>query len=207
MSENITQSIFEDFMKILETYKLKEVSRNCSNFYFCEKENIEYQRKETTAEHIYSCLKLADYFLSIEEFFQLDRVKVYKLLMYHDDIEIETADICISKREERKDKNDIEIKSLPILASRYPFIMKEKLLKLDNEFREGKTAESKFAHAIDKMDAIIHELKYPQDWGPKGFDEKNSRAWYQPAFEYSPTFLSYWERIVLYLRENGYFEG
>ncbi|MCK4429211.1 MAG: HD domain-containing protein [Candidatus Aenigmarchaeota archaeon] len=198
---------FEDFLKVLESYKLKQISRNCSNFYYCEKEDVKHKRKETTAEHIYSSLKLADYFLLTEkEFSQLDRLRVYELLMYHDDIEIDTKDVCISNREERKYKNEKEVEALPGLASRYPSKLGEKLLKRDSEFRERKTPESQFAHAVDKMDALIHELEYPQDWGPKGFDEKNVRVWFQHAFDYSPTFSKYFEYIIKYLNDKGYFK-
>jgi putative hydrolase of HD superfamily len=198
--------MFNDFLKITETYKLKEVSRSCSNFYDCEKENVRHERKETTAEHVYSCLKLADYFLSTEkEFSKLDRLKVYELLMYHDDIEIDTEEISISEREKRENKEALEKAALPILASKYPEKLKEKLIIMDSEFREERTLESKFAHSVDKMDALVHELKYPEDWGPKGFGEKNVRDWFQPAFEHSSTFSEYFENIITYLKENGHF--
>jgi hypothetical protein len=126
VSEKVDESMilkgeFADFLKILQSYKLKQVARNCSNFYFDSKENITYNRKETTAEHIYSSQKLADYFIfSIKEFSSLDRLKVYDLLLYHDDIEIETEDTCISDSIKRKTKDDEEISSLPILSSKYP---------------------------------------------------------------------------------------
>jgi len=198
--------MFKDFLKIQELYKLKEVARNTSNFYYSQREDIQYERKETTAEHVFSSLKLADYFLSTEkEFENLDRLKVYELLMYHDDIEIDTEEISISERDKRKNKENIELKALPKLANKYPKKLKNKLLKMDNEFRELKTQEFKFAHAIDKMDALIHELKYPQDWAPKGFDEKNVKEWFQPSFEYSSTFLKYFKQIIEYLKKNVHF--
>ena len=199
--------MMDDFLKILKIYELKGVSRNCSNFYHCDKENIDYQRKETTAEHVYSCTKLADYFLySEKEFFELNRLKVYDLLHYHDDIEIATGDDCISNREKRMAKQEIEKTAIFDLASKYPKKLEQKLLEMDKEFRDGITPESKFAHAIDKMDAMVHELNYPKDWGPKNFTEKNVITWFKPAFDYSFTFSKYFERVVQYLNANGYFD-
>lgn len=207
INKNDSRNRFEDFLKIIKVYELKEVSRSSTNAYHCDKENIDYVRRETTAEHVYSGIRLADYFLSTEkEFAELDRLKIYELFMYHDDIEIETKDVGIAEREKRKNKEVSEIEALPALSAKYPFVMQEKLLSMDGEFRQGKTLEAKFAKAIDKMDALIHELKYPKDWGPKGFDEKNVRAWFQTDLEYSPTFLEYFENVVGFLKENRYFE-
>lgn len=197
---------FKNFLKILETYKLKWVARNSSNFYYDSKENINYKRKETTAEHVYSCLKLADFFLiTEEEFADLDRLKIYELLMYHDDVEIETEDTCISQREEREKKKVEELLAVPILAKKYPNKLWNKFMIMDNEYRENITKESQFVHSIDKMDALIHEVSYPQDWGPKWFDEKNVRKWFQSSFKNSPTFIRYFENLIDYLNKNGYF--
>jgi len=49
------------------------------------------ERRESAAEHSWSCLLLADPFLSsCEE--PLDRLKVYELLLYHDVVEIIVGD-------------------------------------------------------------------------------------------------------------------
>lgn len=201
----LNQKVFNDFLKIQEVYKLKEVSRNSSNHYFCEKDKVEHKRKETVSEHVNTCGRLADYFLLTEEFCGLDASKVHELLRYHDDIEIDTEEVSISDREKRVNKSQIEVEALPKLAKRYPVRLRNRLLIMDKEFREAKTPEAKFAHAVDKMDALIHELKYPEDWGPKEFDEKNVRDWFQPSFEYSPTFSWYFEKLITHLKENGYF--
>lgn len=202
----LEKHVFQDFLKIIESYKLKKVARNCSNFYFDTKENIEYRRKETTAEHICSCQKLADYFLFSEaEFSNLSRLRIYELLMYHDDIEIETEDTCISQTEKRVQKSHDEKTALPILASKYPKSLKDRLISLDTEYRENKTPEAKFAHAIDKMDALVHELQYPADWWPKWFSKNNVIKWFRPAFEYSDVFTKYFESLIVYLEDNWYF--
>jgi putative hydrolases of HD superfamily len=198
---------FSNFLRILELYKLKQIPRNSSNHYEDEKDNTFYQRRETTAEHVYSCLRLSDYFLSIEnEFTGLDRLKVYGLLMYHDDLEIITRDTGISERKKRAEKKSQELAAVPILSQRIPRELGIKFVEMDKEYRAKITKESKFANAVDKMDALVHEFQYPSDWGPKGFDEKNVRNWFSPAFEYSPTFKEYFERIILYLDSNGYFD-
>jgi putative hydrolase of HD superfamily len=197
---------FNNFLRVLEFYKLKQIPRNSSNCYEDEKDNVTYQRRETTAEHVYSCLRLADFFLSTEsEFFNLDRLRVYDLLMYHDDVEIITRDTGISEREQRKRKEKQELKAIPLLSQRLPQGLDQKLLSCDAEYRAKATEEAKFATAIDKMDSLVHEFQYPLDWGPKGFDKKNVLDWFQPAFEYSGTFMKYFEMMILHLDNQGYF--
>ncbi len=197
---------FANFLKILVLYKLKQIPRNSSNQYHDEKEGVFYRRRETDAEHVYSSLRLADFFLTSEtEFADLSRLRVYELIMYHEDVEIIARDTGISEIEKRKNKEKKEREALKILHPRYPAHLDDKLILLDAEYRERHTEESKFAKGIDKLDALVHELQYPTDWGPKGFDEKNVRAWFQPAFEYSPTFMAYFEKIIEHLNQNGYF--
>lgn len=58
--------------KLRKLYQLKRV----------ERANSVSLRRESSAEHSWSCLILADYFLSQMQNSKLDRLKVYELLMY-----------------------------------------------------------------------------------------------------------------------------
>src|SRR3989338_3903155 len=64
-------------------------------------------RKESSAEHSWSCLLLADFFLSKNDY-GLDRLKVYELLMYHDVVEIEAGDTPLHPELKRLDKKEKE---------------------------------------------------------------------------------------------------
>lgn len=180
---------FKDFIKIRTQYKLKWVSRNNSATQI-NRDGTVLSRKETTAEHVYSSLKLATYFLLRDEFKSLDREKVTNILLFHDDIEIDTEELSIDDPN-RWNKSQNEIVALPGLLARYPDQVARLLQESDSEYRENKTPEAKFCHAIDKMDALIHELDFPEDWWPKWFDEAKVRKLFQKSFEYSPTFTSF----------------
>jgi putative hydrolase of HD superfamily len=159
-----------EMVRVLEPYMLKHVARQSSNVYYDEKAETGIERHETTAEHVYSTLRLADYFLNAEEEFAgLDQKHVYDLILYHDDAEILTKDTRISDREKRKSKEQEERKAIPLLAEKYPRVLEEKLVQLSEEYRKNQTAETRFVHAVDKMDSLLHELQYPNDWGPKNF--------------------------------------
>ncbi|MBU4502714.1 MAG: HD domain-containing protein, partial [Nanoarchaeota archaeon] len=91
----------KDIMRFKKFNELKKIYRACS---------VE-GRKESSAEHSWSCLMLADYFLTLMDT-ELDRVKVYELLMYHDLIEIYSGDTALDPSINRKGKQEREFKAM-----------------------------------------------------------------------------------------------
>ena len=113
-------------------YRLKSVYR----FNSVEK------RKESSAEHSWSCLVLADYFLGMIKQ-KLDKTKVYELLIYHDLVEIYAGDVNILDTEKRKYKKANEHKASLRLKEELPKPINSKFLALFSEFEEQKTLEAK----------------------------------------------------------------
>ena len=146
---------------------------------------------------------LADYFLTKIPHSALNRLKVYELLMYHDVVEIEAGDVCISKEEERKNKAQKEKEAAHILKEHLPVELKEKFLALFEEFESGKSKEARFAKAIDALDAEIHELDYKEDW--KGWTEDFLRRKKGPLFEEFPELKKAFEEIMIFAKKEGYF--
>ncbi len=171
------------------------------------------RRKESPAEHSWSCLILADYFLSrmsdkmsgkaSEQKPKLDRLKVYELLMYHDVVEIEAGDINLLNEQERKHKSEREKKAAHVLHQHLPAELGKKFLALFHEYEEGKSKEARFAKAIDALDAEIHELDYKEDW--KGWTEEFLRKKKGPLFEEFPELKEAFEEIMSFVKKGGYF--
>lgn len=200
---------FEDLLKILKVYELKNVTRATANNYICSHTNQNINRKETTAEHVYSTLKLIDFFFETypKQFENLNKFKMYELILYHDDVEIETGDIGVSDTVARKNKEENELKAIKILSQKYPKKLQQKLLDLDNEFRYKQSKEAEIAHLIEKLDAIIDQIKYPNSWGKKKkFSEEQTRQYYEHTFKKNDFFNQIFEEILTYLREHNYFE-
>ena len=149
----------EELLKLRKFYQLKNI----------ERANSVGTRKESPAEHSWSCLILADYFLEKAKM-NLDKEKVFDLLVYHDVVEIEVGDVNLLKEQERKHKAEREKQAAHVLHQHLPSELGKKFLTLFHEYEEGKTMEARFAKAIDALDAVIHELDYPQDW--KGWTEE-----------------------------------
>ncbi|PIN74967.1 hypothetical protein COV17_04430 [Candidatus Woesearchaeota archaeon CG10_big_fil_rev_8_21_14_0_10_36_11] len=183
----------ENIHKLRKFYKLKEVERTAP---VCG-------RKESAAEHSWSSLILADYFMSIIKA-KIDRVKVYELLMYHDVVEIETGDINIINRAERKNKKENEMNAMKKLKGDFPNAIKNKVWDLFVEFEEQKTVEAKFAKAIDGFDAEVHFLDYKKDW--KGWTPelvRELKSW--DNVKEFPELEDAYEAILSFAEKEGYF--
>jgi putative hydrolases of HD superfamily len=182
----------ENINKFRLINKLKSVYR----------ENSVENRKESSAEHSWSCLILADYFLSNMSQ-KLDRLKIYELLMYHDVVEIYAGDTPLHPINESADKKQRENESIKLLEKDLPSPINKKLVILFKEFEEMTTMEAKFAKAIDALDAQIHEMDYKKDW--KGWSKQfliDKKANYFKDF---PELRKSFEELLIFLETNDYF--
>ena len=122
--------------------------------------HIERERVESVAEHIYGTCMLA-IAIDSEYDFNIDLMKVIKMLVIHELEEIEIKDFTpfdkISQEEKRKiGKTAVEdvLKDL---------IKKEELLELIEEFEDMKTKESIFAKMCDKLESDIQCKLYCEE--------------------------------------------
>ena len=183
----------EDLQKLRRLYQLKNVKRA----------NSVGKRKESPAEHTWSCLILADYFLSRTKK-KLDRLKVYELLLYHDVVEIEAGDVNLLDVKKRKEKELREKEAANTLRKTLPSPLNTKFIASFTEFEDCRTPEAKFAKAIDALDAVIHELDYKKDW--KNWTEQFLREKKRPWFAEFPELQQAFAEILDYLGKEGYFK-
>jgi len=127
------------------------------------------------------------------------------MLLYHDIVEIEAGDTPLTPTHTitKSQQEEKEMLALKKLEQKLPEHLKSKVIKLFLEFSKCETIEAKFANAIDKLDAIIHELDYKKDWN--GWTEEFLRRNKEAYFESFPELKSFFEKLVSYLKENNYF--
>ena len=181
---------------IYHLYLLKEVDR---------KTTVK-DRWESTAEHTYSNLILAQYFLTRMSQ-KIDELKVMKLLLYHDVVEIESGDTFVLDHAGYLAKQEKERAAFEVLKKK---VSPEVAVEIDaawKEYEEKKTIESRFAQAIDKLDPIVHEIRKKKDWIDNKFSEEKLRAAKEKYLVEFPLMLSVFEEFVTFARENGYFEN
>lgn len=121
--------------------------------------NVEKDRLESVAEHIYGVQMLAIAMYS-EYQYDIDIEKVIIMLSIHELEEITIGDLTlfdIDPKEKEKIGHEAVMKILGNL------IQKEKLLNLIFEFDERKTKEAKFAFFCDKLEADLQSKIYDEE--------------------------------------------
>jgi putative hydrolase of HD superfamily len=172
-------------------YKLKEITRSGKVL----------KRNESAAEHTFSAITLAEYFLKTHP--ELNELKVIKLLIYHDYPEIFTGDVDILKEQERGQKNKKETEAIKKLLKTLPKEIVEELNSAWKEYSENKTMEAKFAHAIDALDPIIQSIHQPEEWKLYGYTEKKLRKYKEHYFNEFPKMHKFFNEMVEELKKNN----
>jgi putative hydrolase of HD superfamily len=189
----------QEIKKLKTLFLLKEVDRS-----FCTVKN----REESTAEHTYSTLMLAQYFLpkvnkTLKK--KLNELNIMKMLLYHDIVEIEAGDTYLYNEKLQIGKENKERKALLKMKSKLPIEIYKDFDVLWNAFELGKTKEARFCKAIDKLDPMIHNLDNKQEWLKAKISEKLVRDKKQKYFEEFPILLKAFNDIIKYVKENKYF--
>ena len=121
--------------------------------------NVERDRIESVAEHIYGVQMLAIAIQS-EYHYDIDLKRVITMIALHELEEIEIGDLThfqISKEEKNIIGHKAVEKVLSSLAS------KEEIKKLVLEFDERKTNDALFAHYCDKLECDIQSKLYDEE--------------------------------------------
>lgn len=174
--------------RLFELYKLKEVYR---------KTEIS-KRNESTAEHIYSSLILAQYFLKKVK--GLNENKVMKLILYHDLCEIYAKDTFTLERTNETDKK--EQKAIEKLSKIIPQELSKEILEYHKEYVEQKTIEAKFARAIDVLDPTINEMHNHKLWKKYNFTESVLRSMKEPYVNEFKETKEFFEDIVIEFKKR-----
>lgn len=111
-------------------------------------------RNENDAEHAWHMAIMA-YLLKEYSNEPMDIGKVMLMCLIHDIVEIDAGDTYAYDAENLKTQKAREDAAKERIFSILPEEQKDELIKLFDEFEEFKTAESKFAHAMDNLQPLI----------------------------------------------------
>ncbi len=130
----------EAFAFLIETEKLKAVDRRSSP--------VGLERPENSAEHSWS-VALAAATLIPQTAPHLDQLRVIKMLLVHDIVEIDAGDTyCYG---DQTGKAEREQKAADRLFALLPESTGREFRALWDEFEEAETEEAAFAHGIDRI--------------------------------------------------------
>lgn len=132
---------------IAEIDKLKQVIR--------ESWLVDASRKETDAEHSWHITVLALLLGEYANAHDLDILRVVKMLLIHDVVEIDAGDTFIYDKAAAEDQDARETKAAHRLFGLLPSDQQQEFQQLWEEYEEMKTSEAKFARAIDSFQPLL----------------------------------------------------
>lgn len=172
---------------ILEMNKLKLVFRNTTTH---------SDRKESTAEHSWSASMITIILMNElkKEFPDIDELKIIKLALIHDIVEVYAGDVMAFDEEARKDKEKIEKEALNKLMSVNPEFGQQ-LHDLWHEFEDKKSIEAKIAKAADAICPMFQRYYSKQSYIPFNITIINLEKTKQPHFIFSKTFTELYQKL------------
>lgn len=145
---------------IVELEKLKGVLRKTRP--------LGLDRYENSAEHSWQTTLSALVFLDDAEE-ELDALKVLKMLLIHDVVEIDAGDVFVFDQKARADIEEKEQAAAQRIFGLLPSPLAEEFLAIWREFEARETAESKFAKAMDRINPVLQNLNSGgQSWVENG---------------------------------------
>ncbi|MFT5369289.1 MAG: putative hydrolase of HD superfamily [Candidatus Latescibacterota bacterium] len=152
---------------LLEIDKLKQIFRQT---YL-----LDETRKENDAEHSWH---FAMYAVLLAEYAneKVDLLKVVKMALIHDLVEIDAGDTFLYDEVGNADKAEREEKAAERIFGLLPPDVGEELHALWVEFEAKETAEAKFAGSIDRLQPFLHNIHTDgRAWGEHGISAKQIR--------------------------------
>lgn len=138
---------------IVEVDRLKTILRQSSI--------TDGSRRENDAEHSWHLAVMAVLLREYAEESRLDLLKVIKMLLVHDLVEIDAGDTFAYDEEGHKDKAEREEAAAERLFSLLPEDQRDEIYELWREFEDRRTPEAKFAAALGPAAAAFAELSFP----------------------------------------------
>jgi len=131
---------------IKEIDKIKYIQRKTKLF--------NSDRHENDAEHSWHLAMMA-IVLSEHANEQIDVLKVLKMVLIHDIVEIDAGDTFIYDSVKNHSNTKEELKAAKRIFGMLPTEQAQEFISIWEEFEEGKTNEAKFARAMDRFEPLL----------------------------------------------------
>lgn len=136
---------------ILEIDRLKQIFR--------QSRITDSSREENDAEHSWHLAMMAIVLAEYANDSQLDVLKVLKMLLIHDIVEIDAGDTFIYDVDKNESKSDREQQAAKRIFGLLPTDQESEFRKLWEEFEARKTPEAQFAAAMDRLQPSLLNSK------------------------------------------------
>lgn len=195
----MNQRLHQQIEFLLEIDQLKQVFRQT---YL-----LDQSRKENDAEHSWHFAMLA-VILSEYATGSIDLLKVVKMALVHDLVEIDAGDTFLYDTAGQADKAEREKKAADRIFGLLPEDQGTALHALWEEFEANETPEARFAGAIDRLQPLLHNL-YTQGraWREHGIDAAQVRQRNRHIGDGAPELWAHAQKLIDEAVAQGHLEG
>jgi putative hydrolase of HD superfamily len=141
-----TNNLLRQINFIKEIDKIKYIQRKTKLF--------NSDRNENDAEHSWH-LAMMTIVLAEHADFPIDILKVLKMVLIHDIVEIDAGDTFIYDTTKSHSNTDEERKAANRIFGMLPKEQGDELISVWEEFESGKTNEAKFAKSMDRFEPLL----------------------------------------------------
>jgi putative hydrolase of HD superfamily len=182
---------------IQEVDKLKKILRQTTL--------LDCSRQENSAEHSWHIALLVLVLSEYAEADNLNLLRVIKLLLAHDLVEIDAGDTYCYDESGLQDQKARETRAAERIFSILPEDQSKSFRCLWDEYEDRKTPESKFANALDRFQPLLHNyFTQGQSWRQHGIQKKQVLSRMQPVEEGSSFLWDYVTTLIDDAVEKGY---
>ena len=191
-SENLLKQI--SFIKEID--KVKYIQRKTKLF--------NSDRNENDAEHSWHLAVMA-IVLAEHANASVDLLKVVKMVLIHDIVEIDAGDTFAYDTTGYADKDAREQKAADRLFGLLPDDQRDRLRSLWNEYEAQETPESQFANAVDRMQPAMlnHHAGDESPWKRHGVSYPQAVKRLSPIGDGSSALWSHTEMLIKQARDRG----
>jgi putative hydrolase of HD superfamily len=187
-SPSLPARLADQMRFLFEADKLKEVLRRTRL--------PQSQRPENSAEHTWHIVLMAT-ILAEHAPAGTDVVRVMKMLLIHDIVEIDAGDTFGYDTTGHADKRDREVRAAERIFGLLPADQAADVRALWDEFEAGETAESKYALAMDRFQAVmVNYLSNGGSWREHQVTADRVFARNQVIAHSSPTLWAYARGLI-----------
>lgn len=193
----MTERFKKQIAFIVEIDKLKQIYRRTIL--------MDGTRTENDAEHSWHLAVIAILLSEYAAEKHLDLLRVLKMVLIHDLVEIDAGDTYLYDERAAQDKMAREQKAADRLFAMLPDDQAYEFRTLWEEFENRTTPEAKFAAALDRFQPLLHNYETQgKSWKIHGVTSEKVKQRGQHMREGAPTLWEYAQTLIQQSVDKGY---
>ena len=182
---------------ILEADKLKQIVRQTLL--------TDASRLENVAEHSWQLAVMALVLMEYAPNKDLDLLRIVKMLLIHDLVEIDTGDVHFCDTDQRRRQKEREIQAADRIFNLLPNEQARSFIQLWNEFETRKSPEARFAQVLDRLQPLLHGyITGGQTWKKHGITRHHLLSIIGPMKEAAPEIYDYAAMLISDAVDKGF---